>query len=257
MKIATFNANSIRARLEIVLDWLRESRPDVLCVQETKVEDKDFPAAAFTHAGYHVTFKGQKSYNGVAVISRQKPTAVLAGLDDGGQPDETRILYARFGAVHVVNTYVPQGREINHAMYRYKLRWFKRLRAYFDRHFSARMKLLWAGDLNVAPQAIDVHNADRQAQHVCYHTAVRRAFAEACDWGFVDVFRKHHPEPGQYTYFDYRAKDAVQQKRGWRVDHVLASSPLAKRSAGCTIDLKPRLLPRPSDHTFLTAEFDL
>ena len=257
MKIATFNANSIRARLEIVLDWLRENRPDVLCVQETKVEDKDFPAPAFTQAGYHVTFSGQKSYNGVAVISREKPNAVLAGLDDGEQPDETRVLYARFGAVHIVNTYVPQGRDIDHAMYRYKLQWFRRLRAYFDRHFSGRMKLLWAGDLNVAPQAIDVHNADRQEQHVCYHTAVRRAFAETCDWGFVDVFRKHHPEPGQYTYFDYRAKDAVQQNRGWRVDHVLASPPLAKRSTGCTIDLKPRLLPRPSDHTFLTAEFSL
>ena len=257
MRIATFNANSIRARLAIVLDWLNANRPDVLCVQETKVEDKDFPALPFVEAGYRVAFRGQKSYNGVAVISREKPRTVAFGLDDGKPPDDTRLLYARFGPVHIVNTYVPQGREIDHEMYRYKLAWFRRLRRYFARHFSTRMKVVWLGDLNVAPNAIDIHNADQQENHVCYHVDARRAFARAVGWGFVDVFRKHHPEPGQYTFFDHRTQNAVQRKMGWRVDHILATPCLARRSTDAFIDLKPRLQERPSDHTFLCADFSV
>jgi len=257
MIIATFNANSIRSRLDIVLCWLHEHKPDVLAIQETKVEDKDFPALAFTEAGYTVVFRGEKSYNGVAIISRQKPTDVRFGLDDGGQADETRLACAKVGAVHVVNTYVPQGREIDHPMYAYKLDWFKRLKAYFDRHFSPKSKVVWVGDLNVAPDAIDIHNASEQEDHVCYHIAVRKAFANAMSWGFVDVFRKHHPEPGQYTFFDFRTVNAVKRNMGWRVDHILATPPLARTSTDAYIDLAPRQAARPSDHTFLVAEFDV
>lgn len=257
MKIATFNANSIRSRLNVILAWLQAHRPDVLCVQETKVQDHEFPREPLQRHGYHVVFRGQKSYNGVALLSREKPSSVRFGLDDGKQADDTRLLYARVAGVHVVNTYVPQGRDIEHAMYAYKLEWFKRLRSYFQRHFSTRKRVVWTGDMNVAPEPIDVHNPEQQAHHVCYHSQVRRAFAQTCGWGFVDVFRRHHPEAGHYTFFDYRTPNAVTRGMGWRVDHLLATPTLARRCTNCTIDLKPRHQPKPSDHTFLVADFDL
>jgi exodeoxyribonuclease-3 len=255
VRIATFNANSIRSRLDVVLAWLRAHVPDVLCLQETKAVDQDFPAPAFTQAGYQVVFRGEKSYNGVAIVSRLKPTDVAFGLDDGGPADETRLVRARVAGVHVVNTYVPQGREIDHPMYPYKIEWFRRLRAYFERHFTPRQRVLWTGDLNVAPEPADLHDPEAQSDHVCFHTDVRRAFADTVAWGFTDVYRKHHPEPGRYTFFDYRTIRAVERNMGWRVDHMLATRSLAARCADAWIDLEPRRGPRPSDHTFLAAVF--
>jgi exodeoxyribonuclease-3 len=257
MRIATFNANSIRARADAIVDWLRRFRPDVLCIQETKVKDAAFPAAPFRECGYAVRFRGQKSYNGVAIASRLKPRMVRFGIDDGEEPDETRLVYAKIGPVHIVNTYVPQGRTIDDAMYAYKLRWLARLRAYFDRHFSPRARLVWVGDLNVAPTAGDIHNAEQQANHVCYHVDARAAFAEAVNWGFVDVFRQKHPDARMYTFFDYRTRGAVDRNMGWRIDHILATRSVAKRCTAAEIDLEPRRAARPSDHTFLFADFDL
>ncbi|MFO7870680.1 MAG: exodeoxyribonuclease III [Kiritimatiellia bacterium] len=257
MKIATFNVNSIRSRMEAVLDWLGENSPDLLCIQETKVQDHEFPALPFRQAGYYVVFKGGKSYSGVALLSKYRPERVSFGLDDGKDADESRLLYAKAGPVHVVNTYVPQGRAVDHPMYRYKLQWFKRLRAYFQRRLSPRARVVWVGDLNVAPDPIDIHNPEKQENHVCYHKSVRKAFKRVMEWGFVDVFRKHHPEAGQYTYFDYRTRDAVKRGMGWRVDHVLATRSLARRSKDSFIDLKPRLQKHASDHTVLAAEFDI
>jgi exodeoxyribonuclease III len=257
MKIATFNANSIRSRLDIVMAWLAEHKPDVLCVQETKVEDNDFPSLTFAAAGYSVIYRGEKSYNGVCVISRLKPTDVSFGLDDGDRPDATRLAHVKIGAVHIVNTYVPQGREIDNPMYQYKLQWLARLRKYFDRHLTPRDNVVWLGDMNVAPEAMDIHNAEEQADHVCFHVDVRKAFADTVNWGFVDVFRKHHPEPGQYSYFDYRTINAVKRNMGWRVDHIMATKPLAAKCTDSFIDLKPRLKEKPSDHTFMVAEFKI
>ena len=236
---------------------MAEHRPDVLCVQETKVVDADFPLEAIRGAGYRAVFRGEKSYNGVAILSLTEAKDVCFGLDDGGPADETRLVRATFGSVHVINTYVPQGRDIEHAMYQYKLEWFERLQRYFSRHFTPREMVAWVGDLNIAPEAKDIHNAERQLNHVCYHIAAREAFGRAMAWGFVDVFRQHHPEPGQYSFFDYRQKDAVQQNKGWRVDHVLATRSLAMKSVGAAIDPKPRWAEKPSDHTVVTAEFDL
>ncbi|MDD5483387.1 MAG: exodeoxyribonuclease III [Kiritimatiellae bacterium] len=255
MKIATFNVNSIRARLPVVINWLNDNKPDIFCMQETKVQDHEFPVQAFIEAGYRIVFRGEKSYNGVAVASRAKPAEFHFGFDDGLPADASRLLAAKIGAFYVVNTYVPQGREIENAMYQYKLEWFKRLRNFFGKKFTPRDKIVWVGDLNIAPEAIDIYNAPLQENHVCYHKAVREAFAETKAWGFLDVFRKHHPEPGQYSYYDYRTPNAVARKMGWRVDHILATAPLAARSRNCYIDLKPRLEPRCSDHTIMAAEF--
>ena len=257
MKIATFNVNSVRSRMGILLEWLAANRPDVVCLQETKVVDADFPVEPIRSAGYQAVFRGEKSYNGVAILSLTAPRAVRFGLDDGGPEDATRLACAKIGPVHVVNTYIPQGRDIGHEMYRSKIEWFARLRSYFDRHFTPRQPVVWVGDFNVAPTAQDIHNAEQQADHVCYHVDVRRAFEETMDWGFVDVFRKHHPQPGQYTFFDYRQKDSVARNQGWRVDHIMATTSLAAKSVGAAIDLKPRLAEKPSDHTVLMAEFDI
>jgi exodeoxyribonuclease-3 len=255
MKIATFNVNSIRSRMPVLLEWLAANQPDVLGLQETKVVDADFPIEPIRDAGYFAVFRGEKSYNGVALLSRSKPEQVCFGLDDGGPADETRLVAAKIDGVQVVNTYVPQGRDLEHTMYRYKVEWFERLRKYFERHFTPRQAVVWIGDFNIAPEAMDIHNAERQANHVCYHVDAREAFARTVAWGFVDVFRQHHPEPGQYSFFDYRQTQAVRLNQGWRVDHIMATRPLAARSLGAAIDLKPRLSDRPSDHTVVMAEF--
>ena len=256
MLLATFNANSIRSRMDVILRWLAEHKPDALCIQETKVQDAEFPRQPIEDAGYHVVFKGEKTYNGVALISKPAPADVSFGLDDEPR-DEPRLLHAKIGSVHIVNTYVPQGREIDHEMYKYKLEWFARLRRYFDRNFKTSDRVIWAGDLNVAAEPMDVHSPELYGNHVCFHPAAREAFAKCRSWGFVDVFRKHHPEPGQFTFFDYRTPNAAQRGIGWRIDYLLASPALAKMSSGADIDLKPRLESKPSDHTFLSAEFKL
>jgi len=267
VKVATYNANSIRARLPLVLDWLRRESPDVLCVQETKVQDKDFPTEPFREAGYHVTFRGQKAHAGVAVFSREKPQEVSYGLDDGGEPDEPRLIRAAIRvpaegggeeALPVVNTYVPQGRSPDSEHFQYKLEWLARLRALFERHYSPQEPLLWVGDFNVAPEPMDVHDPQRLRDHVDFHPDARAALERVRGWGFVDVFRRHHPEePGQYTFWDYRARNAVENGLGWRVDHIWSTEPLARRSTAAWIDVEARRAERPSDHTFLVAEFDL
>ena len=256
--IATYNVNSIRSRLPIVLSWLQEHRPDALCLQETKVDDARFPVAEFTAAGYHIAFKGEKQYNGVAVASLKKPDRVFYGLADDGPADEARLIRVDFPGLSIINAYVPQGRDRDAQQYIYKLEWFKRLRHYLERFLSPDRPVVWLGDLNVAPESIDVHDPKRLLGHVCFTPEVREAFAAVKSWGFEDIFRRYHPgEPGQYTFFDYRVPQAVKRGLGWRIDHILATAPLVERSVNCRIDLAPRLLEKPSDHTVLTAEFDI
>jgi exodeoxyribonuclease-3 len=234
-------------------------------VQETKVQDQDFPADPIRKAGYHVVFRGQKAHAGVAIVSREEPGAVAFGFDDGpstgsGQTgsDEARLIRAVIGSIPVVNTYVPQGRSPDSEHFQYKLEWFRRLRSLFEEDYSPREPLLWMGDFNVAPQPIDVHDPNGLKDHVAFHPEARAALEEVRQWGFVDVFRRHHPhEPGQYTYYDYRARDPIERGVGWRVDHIWATQPLAERSTASWIDVEARRAERPSDHTFLVAEFAL
>jgi len=258
LKVATYNANSIRSRLGLVVDWLHREAPDVLCLQETKVQDADFPAKAFVDAGYHVVFRGQKAQAGVAIVSREEPREVAYGLDDGGEPDEARLIRAVIEGILVVNTYVPQGRSFDSPHFQYKLEWLARMRAFFERHYKPQDLLLWMGDLNVATEQIDVHDPQRLKKHVDYHPDARAALERVREWGFVDVFRKHHRgESGQYTFWDYRVRNALERGLGWRVDHIWATEPLAQRSNRSWIDVEARKAERPSDHTFLVAEFAL
>ncbi|MBN1247790.1 MAG: exodeoxyribonuclease III [Anaerolineae bacterium] len=255
-KISAFNANSIRVRLDQILDWMAREEADVICVQETKVQDEDFPKDTILDAGYYVQFAGQKSHAGVATVSRTEPDSVSAGFDDGD--DAARLLYTVFDGIHVVNAYVPQGREMSHEQFAYKLDWLSRIRSWFDAHFSPDDPIIWLGDFNVATQDIDVYDPKSLQGHVDFNPEVQAALEEVRQWGFTDIFRKHHPdEPNQYTYYDYRARNAIERNVGWRIDHIWATAPLAAKSIDAWIDLDARRAERPSDHTFLVAEFEI
>ncbi|MBN1440517.1 MAG: exodeoxyribonuclease III [Anaerolineales bacterium] len=256
MKIATFNCNSVRMRIDQIVRWLKRERPDILCLQETKVQDSDFPQAAFDKAGYYVVFRGQKAYAGVAVVSREETSDILFGIDDGGEPDEARLIQLRAAGVTVINTYVPQGRSADSEHFAYKLEWLARFHRLLERRFAPNDRLVWCGDLNVAPEPIDLHDPKANKDHVDFHPLAREALENVRAWGLADVFRRLHPdEPGHYTFWDYRVANAVKRNIGWRVDHIWATEPVALRAAKAWIDVKARKVKRPSDHTFLVAEF--
>ena len=256
MKIATFNVNSLRRRLDILVAWLEKNRPDVMCLQETKIVDAAFPAEALREAGYHAAFRGMKAYNGVATLTREKPEYVHYGIEDGPDHEDYRIVQVVVGGIPVLNTYVPQGQAAGTDRFAHKLAWFKRLRAYWDRHFDPRKPAVWLGDLNVAPEAIDVYDPAGLAAEPDFHPEARAAFKEAVAWGWVDTFRRLHPDRKQYTYWDF-FRDHFQRDRGWRIDHILATEPLAEKLLRVEVDLEPRRAPSPSDHTVVWAEFDV
>ena len=254
MIIATWNVNSIRRRLQIVLDWLAARQPDVLCLQETKVADEEFPILAFKMAGYHATFRGMKSYNGVATLSRREPEAVLHGMHEGPDNEDVRILQTVIDGVAIVNTYVPQGYKITSDRYAFKLEWFAHMRRYFEERLDPAKPAIWTGDMNVAPEPIDVYHPDRRVNDVDFHIDARNAYKVAVAWGFEDVFRKLHPDRVQYTYWDY-FRNALENNWGWRIDHILATAPLAAVCTSADVDLEPRRLPGASDHTVVWADF--
>ncbi len=252
---ATFNTNSIRARLPIILDWLDRERPDVLCVQETKAQDKDFPVDAFESTGYHAVFKGQKSYNGVAIISRHPLDKIRKNLYDAND-EEARFVSASILEIPVINVYVPQGFAPGTQKFEYKLRWFRDLVSYVKKNYDPDLPLLLAGDFNVALEPIDVFDPEGLRGEVGFHPDEQAIMREFLDWGLVDIFRQHQPGGGHYTFWDYRIPNALKRKMGWRIDYILATAPLAVKSHNARIDTKARSLDRPSDHTFLIAEFD-
>ena len=255
MKISTFNANSIRSRLPIIIDWIKKNKPDVLGIQETKVQNVDFPESIFNEMGYHVCFEGEKSYNGVAIISKEKPVEIISGFDDGGPADKTRLICAKFDKFLIINTYIPQGRAIDHIMFKYKLSWYKRLKEFISKYLEDNKSIAWIGDMNIAVNPIDVSNPKTKKNDPCYHVDVREAFLDTCDLGFVDLFRKFNEDKEIYSFFDYRVKDAILRNIGWRIDYILTTDELTKICTNCEIDLDPRKKDKPSDHTFVTATF--
>ena len=257
LTVATWNANSIRARLDQVTEWLSRVQPDVLAIQETKVQDADFPAAAFGNVSYRVAFRGQKAHAGVALVTKGALESVHYGLDDGGEPDEVRLIQGVVRGIAVINTYVPQGRAVDSPHFAYKLAWLHRIEDHVSRRYSPEQPVIWLGDMNVAPEPIDVYDPKRLAKHVDFHPDARHALQEVMEWGFTDVFRRMHPDlPDQYTYWDYRMPSALERNLGWRIDHILATAPVAERCTSAWIDVGARAVERPSDHTFLVAEFD-
>ncbi len=256
MIIATFNVNSVRKRLPHVLAWLSAHQPDVLCLQETKVSDAAFPVAAIRDLGYHVETNGLAGYAGVATLSRQKPDSVIRGLEKKSAYEDPRLLLTVFAGLPVINTYVPQGTDIATARFTFKLEWFKRLRGFLDRHLDPAKPALWIGDMNVAPEPIDVYHPDRRLTDPCFDPRARKAYKETLAWGFVDVFREKYPDRVQYTYWDYW-RGMLEHNYGWRLDHILATQGLAARCKRIEVDMAPRKAKEPSDHTVIWAEFSV
>lgn len=255
MKIATYNVNSIRKRLPIILDWLADQRPDVMCLQETKVMDADFPHEAIRKVGYHASFRGMKAYDGVATLTKTAPELVIHGLHEGADNEDFRIIQTVVSGIPIINTYVPQGYSISSDKYALKLAWFRRLRACFEKGLDPKKPAIWLGDLNVAPEPIDVYHPEKRINDPDFHIAARTAYKETVSWGFVDVFRKLHPDAVQYTYWDF-FRNAFERNFGWRIDHILATEVLANRCRSAQVDMAARKVAAASDHTIVWAEFE-
>lgn len=255
--VATFNVNGVRARLPVLVDWLSRRRPDVLCLQEIKCLEESFPVESFTEMGYVLRVRGQKSFNGVAVLTLREPSAVLRSFDDGQEDSEARLLAVQVDGVWVVNTYVPQGRDPLDPAFEQKLGFLARLKNWFQARFEPSEPLIWTGDINVAPEPLDVFDPQGLDGKVGFHPAERQALQEVVSWGFADLFRLFHPGVKQFTFWDYRIRGSFTKNLGWRIDHLLVTDPLRNVCLGCEVDTTPRSVEKPSDHTPVWASFDL
>lgn len=254
MKIASWNVNSLKVRLPQVLDWLQAQRPDVLALQETKLTDDNFPASEIEALGYHVAFSGQKTYNGVALISREPLEDVvtdLPGLDD----PQRRILAATIGGVRVLNLYVVNGQEVGSEKFAYKLDWLEKVTAYVREDLTHHSDYVVLGDFNIAPDDRDVHDPRGWHERILCSTPEREALRTLLELGFKDSFRLFEQPPDTFSWWDYRAA-GFRRNLGLRIDLVLASDALAARCRASTIDVEPRRLERPSDHAPALAEFE-
>ena len=254
MKLATWNVNSIRMRLDRVLAWLDQHKPDVLCMQELKVEEKDFPREAFTQAGWQLAHVCQKTYNGVAIVARAPITDVRCGLGDGEDDPQARLIAATVDGVRVISAYVPNGQAVPSDKYAYKLRWLERLKAYLETHEKIDAPLVLCGDFNVAPEARDVYDPVGWENEPLYHVDARQALERVRSWGLVDTFRLHHQETA-YSWWDYRML-SFPKNRGLRIDHIFATAPLARRCSSAWIDREARKGKQPSDHAPVLALFE-
>lgn len=253
MKIATWNVNSIRVRLPHITDWLSKQQPDVLCLQETKVVDDLFPAEALQEVGYESIYCGQKTYNGVAILSKSTAEDVLrqpAVLKD----EQKRCIAATFDNVRVINIYVPNGSEVGSDKYQYKLQWLKQLHTHLKEELKLYKQLVIVGDYNIAPEDSDVHDPKAWQGSVLVSDKERDAFQAMIAMGLVDVFRQFEQEQDSYSWWDYRAA-AFRRNRGLRIDHILCSEPLSQQCHSCVIDKEPRSWEKPSDHAPVIAEF--
>ena len=256
VRVATWNVNSLRARLPRVEPWLRAVRPDVLCMQETKLASEDFPHDVFESLGYDCAHHGQGRWNGTAICSRVGLDDVYEGFDDGCAADpDARVVWARCGGVRVASVYVPNGRALDADHYRYKLAWLGRLRSYLDSSCDPSERLVAAGDFNVAPDDIDVWDAAAFVGSTHVSEPERKAWRALCDWGLQDVFRLRYPDvPGLYTFWDYQT-GRFHKREGMRIDHVLATPVLAETAAGVIVDRNARKGQKPSDHAPVVVDF--
>jgi exodeoxyribonuclease-3 len=255
MKVATWNVNSLNVRLPHLLDWTARHAPDVLCIQETKLEDARFPRDALREIGYEAAVNGQKTYNGVAILSRLPLAEVTSGIA-GWEDEQKRVLSATVSGVRVVCVYVPNGEKIGSAKFDYKMKWMAALREWLAPELARYPALVVAGDYNVAPEARDVHDPAVWENKIHFTGPEREALHAICEIGLTDAFRLFEQPERSYTWWDYRMM-AFRRKMGLRIDHILLSSELAQRCRACTIDIEPRKLERPSDHAPVIAELSL
>ena len=256
MVIATFNAASVRARLPIVTEWLAEHEPDLLAIQETKVENDKFPVEAFEDLGYHLALNGQKSWNGVAILTKSPVANPVSGFVDDLFPEDARVLTCEYNGITFLNTYVPNGNTVGSEKWEYKMRWLERFRRMLGERYSPDQPLIWLGDINIAPTSDDVYDSQKMLGKVGHHPDEFARLDAIREWGFVDLFRLHHQGPGDYTYWDFVIPRAVERNLGWRIDHIYATKSVAAKCSRCWVDLAPRKMDRPSDHTFVLAELD-
>ncbi|HYO56664.1 exodeoxyribonuclease III [Archangium sp.] len=254
MKIAAWNVNSVRARLDRLVDWLKSAQPDVVCLQELKCTDADFPMEAVREAGYHAAVHGQKTYNGVAILAKTEPTDVVRGLSDGVDDTHARLISATVNGVRVLSAYAPNGQEVDSEQYEYKLRWYGRLRRYLDTRHKPGEPLVLCGDWNVAPENIDVWDVALWEGQTLFTAKERAALKELCAFGLTDTFRKLHPAEQKFSWWDYRML-AFPKNKGLRIDHIFATAPLVERLVAADVDREARKGKQPSDHAPVWAEF--
>lgn len=253
--VATWNVNSIRSRLDHVLMWLADHEPDVLCLQETKVEDDLFPRAPFLELGYTISIHGGRALAGVATATKAKPDAVHLGFREGEADRQARVLEVVVDGVRIYNLYAPNGTQVGSEAYAYKLAWYARLRAQLDALHRPDEHVVIVGDFNVAPDARDVYDVEYYRGRLQFTEPEHRALAELCAFGLTDCFRAHVPETGHYTWFDYRT-GGFAKNEGMRIDLVLATAPMLARCTGVRIDYGPRKWDGPSDHAPVIATFE-
>lgn len=253
MRLATWNVNSIRMRIDRLRAFLQRQDIDVACLQETKSRDEDFPREPFEEMGYHTVIHGQKTYNGVAILCRTAPEEVVKGIPDADPDPEARVLTVVHGGIRIVNVYVPNGSSVASEKFQYKLRWLERLRAWLAGSMTADTPLLICGDFNIAPDDRDVYDPDAWRGKVLFHPDEHRALQALRDLGLRDSFRLFHEEGGLYSWWDYRA-GMFHRGNGLRIDHILISEPLVSRVRSVEIDRDERKGPKPSDHAPVIAE---
>lgn len=245
--LATWNVNSLRVRLEQVLAWLQEHKPDVLVLQEIKMTDEMFPLETFTNLGYHVAVAGQPTYNGVAILSRAPLQDVVVGIPDYDDAQK-RVLAATIADQRVICVYVPNGASVDSDKYGYKLQWFEKLLGYVKNTLAAYPQTIILGDYNIAPEDRDVHDPLAWQGQVLVSAKERACFEALLALGLNDTFRVLAPEDNSYTWWDYRM-NAFKRNLGLRIDHILATPAVMARAERCFIDKLPRTWERPSDHT--------
>jgi exodeoxyribonuclease III len=253
MKLATWNVNSLKVRLPHLTDWLAQAMPDVICLQELKLEDAKFPSAELAAAGYQSAFSGQKTYNGVAILSRSPLLDVSAGIP-GFQDEQRRVIAATAGDLRVICVYCPNGQAVGSEKYAYKLRWFAALKDYLAAELKRHSRLAVAGDFNVAPEDRDVHDPKAWEGQVHVSEPERAAWRALLGLGLRDSFRLFEQPEKSFSWWDYRML-GFRRNAGLRIDQILLSAEPAKRCTACTIDKAPRKLERPSDHAPVIAEF--
>jgi exodeoxyribonuclease-3 len=255
MKIASWNVNSLKVRLPHVLDWLQSEKPDLLGLQETKTIDENFPEEEIQNAGYQVIYSGQKTYNGVAVLSKQgmEPTDMVTDIP-GLEDPQRRVLGATYGDLRFINLYVPNGSEVGSEKYQYKLGWLEKLHAYIEQQLGQYKNLVMVGDFNIAPEDQDVHDPEEWEGSILVSKPERDAYQSLLNLGMKDTFRLFEKEEKLYSWWDYRAA-AFRRNRGMRIDVILASEAMVDRCTDSKIDKEPRKLERPSDHAPVLAEF--
>lgn len=254
MKIATWNVNSLNVRLPHLLDWLASEQPDILCLQETKLDDPKFPVAEIEAAGYRVLFSGQKTYNGVAILSKSEGMEIVSAIPDF-EDEQKRVLAATFGDIRVICAYIPNGQAVDSDKYHYKLRWLKALNNWLREELTRFPKLVLLGDYNIAPEDRDCHDPAAWVGQVLVSEPERDAFKTMLELGLHDAFRLFDQPEKSFSWWDYRMM-GFRRNFGMRIDHILLTEALKKQCRACWIDKTPRKMERPSDHTPVVAELD-